>query len=214
MGNSEFIKRLKGFFALLAQHSALRILHSMRYFSVGQHSILFLLALLILALIYYKFYYRPASPPEEVYQEIVVEVLGEVKKPGIYIFKDPPTLIEAVEKAGDLKESARFEGTQSSEVLETGTLVNVSKESPREVKITLGRMEANKLLAFSIPLDLNRVSVEDLCLIPGIGQSLAREIVTTREERRRFRSIGELKSIKGIGEKNFESIKSFFIVRL
>ncbi len=214
MGNSEFIKRFKGFFALLAQHSALRILHSMRYFSVGQQSILFLLALLILALIYYKFYYRPASPPEEVYQEIVVEVLGEVKNPGIYIFKDPPTLIEAVEKAGDLKESARFEGTQSSEVLETGILVNVSKESPREVKITLGRMEARKLLAFSIPLDLNRVSVEDLYLIPGIGQSLAREIVTTREKRRRFRSIEELRSIKGIGDKNFDSFKSFFIVRL
>jgi competence protein ComEA len=229
MGNSEFIKRLKGFFALFVPHSALRIPHlakllipqsvlriphSMRYFSVGQQSILFLLALLILALIYHKFYYRPASPPEEVYQEIVVEVLGEVKNPGIYIFKNPPTLIEAVEKAGGLKESVRFEGAQSSEVLKTGTLLNASKESPKEIKITLGRMEANKLLAFSIPLDLNRVSVEDLCLIPGIGQSLAREIVTTREKRRRFRSIEELKSIKGIGEKNFNSIKRFFIVRL
>jgi competence protein ComEA len=225
MGNSEFIKRVKGFFALLAQHSAPRILHLAKlfipqsalripHFSMGQQKILIVLALFILILLYFKFYFRRSSPPEEAYQEVVVEILGEVQKPGIYIFKNPPALIEAVEKAGGLKESAHFEETQSSEVLETGILVNVSKESPGEVKITLGRMEANKLLALSIPLDLNRVSVEDLCLIPGIGQSLAREIVTTREKRRRFRSIEELKNIKGIGEKNFDSIKSYFIVRL
>jgi hypothetical protein len=36
----------------------------MKYFSLGQQRILFSLALLILALIYYKFYYRSASPPD------------------------------------------------------------------------------------------------------------------------------------------------------
>ena len=220
----------------------------MKYLSLGQQKILFVLALLILALTYYKFYYRPASPPEEVYNEIVVEVLGEVKKPGVYIFKDPPTLIEAVEKAGGLKENAPLDQGVFSEIVETGALINVVKENSiipptppltksvrleaeggeggifekegsrdttqNVIKIKLGRMNASKLLAFSIPLDLNRVSVEDLCLIPGIGESLAREIVTTREKKRRFRSIEELKSIKGIGEKKFDSLKSFFIVRL
>jgi competence protein ComEA len=71
-------------------------------------------------------------------------------------------------------------------------------------------MEAHKLLVFSIPLDLNRVTVEDLCLISGIGESLAREIVTHRERRRGFRSVEELKNVKGIGEKKFQSIKSYF----
>jgi competence protein ComEA len=74
-------------------------------------------------------------------------------------------------------------------------------------------MEARKLLVFSIPLDLNRVSVEDLCLIPGIGESLAREIMTYRERRRGFRSVEELKNVKGIGEKKWRAIKTFFTVR-
>ncbi|MDO9350998.1 MAG: helix-hairpin-helix domain-containing protein, partial [Deltaproteobacteria bacterium] len=34
--------------------------------------------------------------------------------------------------------------------------------------------------------------MEDLCLIPGIGESLAREIITYRERRKRFRSVEEL----------------------
>jgi competence protein ComEA len=74
-------------------------------------------------------------------------------------------------------------------------------------------MEANKLLVFSIPLDLNRTSVEDLCLIPGIGESLAREIVTYRERRKGFRSVEELKSVKGIGKKKWKTFETFFMVK-
>jgi len=77
----------------------------------------------------------------------------------------------------------------------------------------MGRMAANKLLVFSIPLDLNQVSIEDLCLIPGIGESLAKEIIIYRERRKGFRSVEELKSIKGIGENKYRSFKTFFIVK-
>ncbi len=228
MRNSEFTKKFKCFFAWLAQHSvlripqlakllipqsALRLLRPMRYFSLGQQKILIALALFIFAVLYLKFYFHRSLLPEETYQEVVVEILGEVQKPGIYIFKTPPILIEAVEKAGGLKEPARFEGTQSSEVLKTGTLLNVSKTSPEEVKIALGRMEAPKLLAFSIPLDLNRVSMEDLCLIPGIGESLAKEIVSYRERRKGFRSVEELKNVKGIDEKKWKEFTEFLMVR-
>ncbi len=185
----------------------------MKHLSFGQQKILIALAVFIFALLYFKFYFHRSLPPEETYQEVVVEILGEVQKPGIYVFKTPPILIEAVEKAGGLRESALFEGTQSSEVLKTGTLLNVSKPSPKEVKIALGRMEASKLLAFSIPLDLNRVSVEDLCLVPGIGESLAKEIVSYRERRKGFRSVEELKNVKGIGEKTWKEFTEFMTVK-
>jgi len=142
----------------------------MRYLSIGQQKVLFLLAVFILALIFYKFYYRPSSPAEEVYKEVVIEVLGEVRKPGIYIFKHPPDMKEAIVRAGGLIEHPSLGHSSSSEILVTGTQLLVSRESSEEIKIKLGRMEAKKLLAFSIPLDLNRVTVEDLCLIPGIGE--------------------------------------------
>ena len=74
-------------------------------------------------------------------------------------------------------------------------------------------MAANKLLVFSIPLDLNRVSMEDLCLIPGIGESLAQEIITYRERRKGFRSVEELKNVKGIGEKKYQVFKEYFVIK-
>ena len=186
----------------------------MKYFSVAQQRILYVLALLILGILYFKFYYHSfPSPSEEAVKEIVVEVSGEVRIPGVYLFQNSPTLKEAIERAGGLKEPARFDTASSSEFLETGTLLAVEKEKGQEIKIKLGRMAANKLLVFSIALDLNRVSVEDLCLIPGIGESLAQEIVAYRERRRGFRSVEELKNVKGIGEKKYKSIKNFFALK-
>jgi competence protein ComEA len=205
-------QKLRSFFAFLNSQFAIRNPQLFKYLSLGQQKILFFLAIFILATLYFRFYYHPLPPrSEEIVREFVVEVSGEVPNPGIYIFQNPPTLKEAVEKAGGLKENALFETTLSPEVLETGTLITILKES--NIKVKLGRMQANKLLVFSIPLDINRVSIEDLCLIPGIGESLAREIMAYRERRKGFRSIEELKNVKGIGEKKYKFFKTFFITR-
>jgi len=232
------MRKLKSLYSLLNPQS-------LKYFSLAQQKILLLLALILLGILYFKFYYHPLlSPSEEIVKEMVIEVLGEVWNPGVYLFKNPPTLKEAIERAGGLKEPAIIEMASSSEILETGTLLTIVKESSQiypspphptplppgerengpllkgehgrieqeEIKIKISRMEANKLLVFSIPLDLNRVSMEDLCLIPGIGESLAQEMIAYRERRRGFRSVEELKNVKGIGEKKYQSLKTFFIV--
>ena len=212
---SEFIKkRLKSFFGFFNPHFALHIPQSFRYFSLGQQKILFVLALFILALIYFRFYHHsPLPPSEEILREFVVEVVGEVRSPGIHLFRKAPSLKEAIDRAGGLKENPLFDNAASPDVLETGTLLTVSKESSQEIKIKIGRMDGKKLLVFSIPLDLNRVSAEDLCLISGIGEPLAREIVTYRESRKGFRSVEELRNVKGIGEKKYETFRPFFTVR-
>jgi len=209
---SEFItQKLKSFFNPL---SAICNLQSIKYFSLQQQWVLFSIALLILGILYFKFYYHPIpSPSEEYVREIVVEVSGEVRSPGIYIFQNPPTLKEVIEKAGGLKGPAEFDPTSSSEILETGTLLNITQKSSQEIKVKMERMAANKLLVFSIPLDLNRVSLEDLCLIPGIGESLAQEIIAYRERRKGFRTVDELKNVRGIGEKKFQSFKRYFVIQ-
>ena len=104
-------------------------------------------------------------------------------------------------------------GDFSSFPLETGTLLTVVKESSGQIRITLGRMEARKRLVFSIPLDLNQATMEDLCLISGVGESLAGEIIAYRERRRAFRSVDELKEVKGIGDKNYLSLKPSVTVK-
>ena len=200
----------------------------MKYFSLSQQWVLLLVALLLLGAIYLRFYHQAQPVPSEgAAKEIVVEVSGEVRQPGIYLFKESPNLAEVIQRAGGLKESAPLDTTSSSRILETGTLLTVLRgfsekeksEGPlleeqrdgirAEIKIRIGRMASNKLLAFSIPLDLNLVSFEDLCLIPGIGESLAREILSYREKRKAFRSVKELRQVRGVGEKKYKEVEGF-----
>ena len=191
----------------------------MKRFSLSQQWVLALLALLMLGLLYFRFYHTPLpSPTEEIYRDVVVEVAGEVKTPGIQLFRETPTLRSVLEKAGGFKEASLQGNGSLSERLETGTLVTVAgktslKGSDAEIRVTLGRMEAKKLIVFSTPLDLNRVSVEDLCLVPGIGEPLAREIVTYRDRKKGFRSVEELKNIKGIGETKMNVVRNYFTVQ-
>ncbi len=204
----------------------------LKYFSVRQQWILFGVALFLVGSLAFKFYdYPPSTPSGDPIKEVVVEVSGEVRQPGVYLYQNPPKLKEAIEKAGGLKETAQFDPTSSSTILETGTLLTVTRKPSQippplllategqkegvgdEIKIKIGRMAANKLLVFSLPLDLNRVSVEDLCLIPGIGESLAQEMITYRERRKGFRSVEDLRNVRGIGAKKYEAFKKFFTVK-
>jgi len=204
----------------------------MKCFSLHQQWILFVIALLLLGTLYLKFYYHPQPIlSEESAKETVIEVLGEVRQPGIYLYQNPPNLREAIERAGGLKETAQFDITLASTILETGTLLTVTREFSQippslplskggqegmkqdKITIRIGRMAANKLLVFSIPVDLNHVSVEDLCLVPGIGESLAQEVIAYRERRKGFRSVEELKNVRGIGGKKYETFKNFLAVR-
>jgi competence protein ComEA len=204
----------------------------MKYFSVSQQWVLLVAALLLLGSFTFKFYYYPRSTRSgEPLKEVVVEVLGEVRQPGIYLYQDPPNLGRAIERAGGLKETAQFDETSSSTILETGTLLTVTREPSQippplpssngerrgmkqdEIKIRVGRMAVNKLLVFAIPLDLNHVSVEGLCLIPGIGESLAQEIIAYRKRQNGFRSVEELKNVRGIGEKKYQDLKGFFAAK-
>lgn len=184
----------------------------MKYLSTSQQWILWSLSLLAFLLLSLKFFYHPSPPPKPTHPEMVVEIEGAIQEPGVYLFPHPPTLREVIERGGGFREGIRSIEDLSSVRLKTGTLITVEKKSHEEIAIKIGRMEAHKLLVFSIPLDLNQVSHHELSLIPGIGESLSQEIIEYRQKRRGFRSVEELKEIKGIGEAKFQSIKKYFTV--
>ena len=203
---------LQSLFPVLNPQPVLRFVQSLRIFSRGQQIFLFLLLLFLGGLLVARFYPAPfSSLPLETGKENAVEVTGHVRNPGVRLFEQAPTLKEAIEGAGGLKEGELPDSPLCFERLETGTRVSVEK-GPEAIRIRLERMEAPNLLVFSIPLDLNHASTEDLCLIPGIGESLAREVIGHRERRKGFRSVDELRNVKGIGEKKWQELKGFFTV--
>ena len=58
-------------------------------------------------------------------------------------------------------------------------------------------------------ININTATLEDLELLPYIGPTLSRRIISYREKYGRFKTIEELKKVSGIGEKTFEKIKEY-----
>ncbi|UCG29185.1 MAG: helix-hairpin-helix domain-containing protein [candidate division WOR-3 bacterium] len=58
-------------------------------------------------------------------------------------------------------------------------------------------------------LPLNAVGTGELEDLPGIGRVLARRIVAYRNQIGEFKSLDELKEVKGIGDKLYERISPY-----
>jgi competence protein ComEA len=58
-------------------------------------------------------------------------------------------------------------------------------------------------------VDVNAAGVEELALLPGVGPSIAKRIVSDRAERGPFASVDELRRVKGIGAATLERVRAF-----
>ncbi len=58
-------------------------------------------------------------------------------------------------------------------------------------------------------VNINTATPEQLELLPGIGEARARAVVEMRKQRGGFKSVEELKDVKGIGDVAFERLRPF-----
>ena len=56
-------------------------------------------------------------------------------------------------------------------------------------------------------VNVNTASVQELQLLPGIGESRAQAMVELRKLRGGFKSLDELKQVKGIGDASLERLR-------
>jgi competence ComEA-like helix-hairpin-helix protein len=61
-------------------------------------------------------------------------------------------------------------------------------------------------------INLNTAGVNELTLLPGIGEKTAASIIKLRSQRSRFKRVEELLDVKGIGEKKLAKIKPFLFI--
>ena len=78
------------------------------------------------------------------------------------------------------------------------------------------RLTCMLLLCLAAPvfaaLDLNTATVADLDALPGVGPSRAQAIVDYRSQHGAFKSVDELRNVKGIGDKTFAELKPLLSV--
>lgn len=61
-------------------------------------------------------------------------------------------------------------------------------------------------------ININAASAEELDTLPNIGPARAADIISYREENGGFKTIEEIKNIKGIGDKSFEDLADLITV--
>ena len=150
------------------------------------------------------FGFSPVAPPAQTLNPVFVEVSGNIPRPGVYTFPEPPTLSAVLAQAG----AAALPGQPDSK-LASGDKVELTGAG----QCRLSRMDGPQLLTLGLALDLNAATLEDLDALPGIGPVLAKRIIDYRQAHGPFKKIDDLENVSGIGPKKLEKVKPYIFIR-
>jgi competence protein ComEA len=138
---------------------------------------------------------------------MVVEVSGDQGREGIYFLPEGMAVDEVLDITGIQRTISR--GTTNPGRISTGTVLMASPGG----EVSIGEMEAARKLALGLPVDLNRISMDELSLVPGIGDKMAYDIIQLRSEKGAFRSLKDLTALRGIKEKKLNGLKRYLTVK-
>lgn len=151
------------------------------------------------------------SPNELETVKIIVDVKGEVRKPGVYEIDSDARVIDVIQLAGGALEAADLNAINLAAFLQDGQVVYVPKigeENPYWSGQS-GNMNGNE----NSLVNINRASASELEQLPGIGPSKAMAIIQYREEHGPFSDVQQLLNVSGIGQKTLEKLLPYITVR-
>lgn len=155
-------------------------------------------------------------PPENVEvakNEIAVYVSGQVKTPAVITLEDSGSLrlIDAVNAAGGMTELADTEAINLADPLSDGQHIHVPTKEIffRDISAQSAgtNSNSNSNSNSSGLININTADAKELEKLTGIGPVLADRIIEYRESNGAFKSIEEIKKVRGIGEKTFEKMR-------
>ena len=87
---------------------------------------------------------------------------------------------------------------------------STQKSAERQAIMTGGDDDESEELLPGDTVNINTATIEELCLIPGVGDTIAQRIIDWRAENGSFASIDEfVDAIDGIGENNIEDMRMY-----
>lgn len=165
-----------------------------------------ILTLVVLTLFLFKTIgINPASKADSPYGNVFLEIEGEVTHPGIYSFNHPPDIRELIEKGGGIGSDAIDKTILKNVPLHSGSKITVQKDKGKWI-VTSEEISSFHRITLGMPISINRETEEGLTAIPGIGPTLAGSIAKEKIKRGGFKTLEELKSVRGIGDKTYEKI--------
>lgn len=140
--------------------------------------------------------------------EIVVDVSGKVREPGIRRLPAGSRVADALKAAGGVRPGTDIKGLNRARFLVDGEQVVVGGPAPAALPAApAGGAPGGGAGAPVAPVSLNTATVEQLDTLPGVGPVLARHIIDHRTRHGGFRSVDELREVDGIGERRFADLR-------
>ena len=139
---------------------------------------------------------------EDASDSIFVYVCGAVEAEGVYELATGSRVYEAIEMAGGFRGDAATNAVNQAEVLADEAKVYVPTIAEAQAEQTADNGKVN----------LNTATKEKLMSLPGVGESRADSIISSREEKGPFKKIEDIMQISGIKEGLFEKIKDFITI--
>ncbi len=159
-----------------------------------------------------------AAPPTAVASaasqpNVVVDVSGKVRRPGVLTLPAGSRVADALSAAGGAQPGADLTGLNRARVLLDGEQVLVGLPGPPGGGPGPGAAPgpaggpAAGAPGPAAPLSLNAATAEQLDSLPGVGPVLAQHIVDHRSRHGGFRTVAELRDVDGIGERRFADLE-------
>lgn len=133
--------------------------------------------------------------------DVVVDVAGEVRRPGVYRLPEGARVTDAIERAGGPTASALVEGVNRAAELADGQQVVIPAAGS-------GGVAAASIAGEDGPISLGTATAEQLDGIEGIGEVTAEKILEFRDERGGLASVEQLDQVSGIGPATMEALRS------
>jgi competence protein ComEA len=155
---------------------------------------------------------QPSAAPD-----LVVDICGEVARPGVYHLAAGARICDLLEAAGGATGRAELAAVNLAAKLTDGQQVVVPKRGQAvstapSAGVSGGSGGASVPGAAAGPVNLNLATVEQLDALPGVGPSTAQKIVDYRTSNGGFRSVEDLKNVSGIGDAKFAALKDLVTV--
>jgi competence protein ComEA len=135
--------------------------------------------------------------------DVVVDVAGAVRRPGVYRLPAGARVVDAIERAGGATGGALLEGINRAARLADGQQVVVPEQT--QAGAAVGGVAAGGEEA---PIGLGAATVEQLDTIEGIGPITAQKIVEYRDQHGGLASVEQLDQVSGIGPATMESLRA------
>lgn len=136
---------------------------------------------------------------------LVVHVVGEVRRPGLYRLREGARIADAVRRAGGARQKADLAGLNLAAPLVDGVQVLVPARSAAVAQQPSGAGSVDG--APTAPISLSSATMEELDELPGVGPITAQKIVDYRAEHGPFGSVEDLDAVPGIGPTRIEQLR-------